>query len=601
MATVILGTLGSVFAGPIGGMVGSALGSLIDNAIFAANAPAIKGPRLSELRLPTFDEGSPAPWLQGPTSRVSGQVIWLGSKAGPNKVEERKNTSGGGKGGGKPKTVTYDYYASIAIAFARQSVSPSADTDGKYRPLRKLWANGQLIYDADKANTLSSSNVKVIKNTKNATYDARYCTNKAYQEEIIYEHQGSATAFQDAGFKAVTNQVTVAGFANAVNNGTYTIVRVETVSGKSRLVVLRCEHKYKSGGTYFAPTCTDTSTCVPAVNENAGAAVTFTQPLDAYDKGLLDEVRQYCGGKDQDGTAPQTADATIVAVEGTGNVPAYRNTVYVVVKNLKITNWGGSIPTFEGLVRESNTRTVGEALVNVATRNGALTSSDVDVSEVTGNLMGLVMMGPKDPRSILALLMSVYDLEVQERASIESGVFKNKLVFVPKASSDLREIVDEDRGANVPDGDTEGKDVIGVEQTDPDQLPSSVVVQFMDPDEDYQPGATTYRRAGAQTESQNTLSLPMALTQSNALALAKKLMWQWQTNGRRRISLTLPPTYIDLAEADRISVSDADGLALRGRVVKVDRGANGLLMVEALEEVESVYSEPTSGETRPGE
>lgn len=600
MATIVLGTLGSMIGGPVGGLLGSTLGGYIDRWAFGSLTPPIKGPRLSEIRLPSFDEGAPAPWLQGPQSRVACQVIWMGSKTGPERVEERKNTSGGGKGGGKPKTVTYDYYVSLAIAVARQSLTPTADADGKFRPVRKLWANGTLIYDADKAASVTSSNVKVIKNTKNKTFSSS-CSNKAYQEEIVYEHQSSATFFQDAGFQANAVKVVVTGFANAANNGTYTITKIETVSSKSRLTVLRCEHDYKAGGTFWAPTCTDTSTCTAAVNENAGASVSFVQQMDKHDKALIEDVRQYCGGKDQDGTSPQTADSTLTAVEGTGNVPAFRNTAYVVLKNLKITNWGGSVPSFEALVQENGTRTVADAIVNLATRNGSLTSDDIDVTAVTGNVLGLVVMGMKDPKTILQMLLSVYDLEVQEYPVVEGGVFKVKLRFFPKASADLVSIADGDRGARTVDsGSEDGMDLIGVEQTDPDLLPGSVVVQYADPDEDYQPGSVTFRRVGAQTETQTQVSLPMTLSSSNALALAKKLMWQWMTNGRLKVKFTLPPTYLHVIEADRITVSDVDGLATRARVSKADRGANGLISIEALQEVESVYSEPATGESRPG-
>ena len=596
MATLILGTIGGAVGGPIGGFIGSTLGSLLDNELFGPGP--IQGPRLSELRVPSLDEGSPAPWVQGPKCRVGGQLIWMGSASGSNKVEERKSTSGG-KGGGRPKTVSYDYYISVAVAFARQNTTPTADADGKFRPIRKLWANGTLIYNADKANTLSASNIRVFKNTKTTTL-AWGVNNKADQEEIIYEHQSSATAFQDAGFAAIVTQVIIAGFANAANNGTFTITKVETVAGKSRLTVARCTHTWKQGGNWWAPTFTDTSTCIAAVDEAAGAAVTFNQPLDKFDKAQFEDIRHYCGGKDQDGTTPQGADPTMTSVEVAGNVPGHRGTTYVVVKNLKITNWGGTIPTFEALVQEKGTRTVGEAISNIITRNRGLTAADIDVSAVTGNVLGLVMMGVKTPKSLVVLLMNVYDYEVQERASIESGVFKNRLVFFPKATADLVAITNGDRGARTPDTELNGRDLISVEQTDPDLLPAAVVVQFVDPDEDYQPGSATYRRAGAQTETQSQLSLPLTLTQSNALAVAKKVMWQGQTNGRLKIVVQLPHTYIHLAEADRISVSDVDGLSLRARVTKADRGANGLITVEALQEIETAYSEPATGETRPG-
>ncbi len=606
MATLVLSTVGGALGGPIGGLIGSIAGSFIDQALFGPKQQTVEGPRLNEIRLPSFDEGSPAPWLQGPLSRVACQVIFMGSASGPGKVEERAVTSGGGgKGGGgagaTPATTNYDYYVTVALGVARQSVTPSADSDGKFRPVRKLWANGTLIYNADQNNAATSTEVSVIKNTKNKSFNTTGCVDKPFQEEIIYEHQTSATFFQSTAFLPIVNKVTVAGFASGANNGTFSIVRTEVVGGKSRLVVFKCEHAYKAGIGSEALDCIEQTSCTPAVAEAAGASVTFGQSLDAFDRAMLDDVRQYCGGKDQDGTAPQGVDPTLAAIDGAGLTPAHRGTVYIVVKNLKITNWGGSIPTFEALVQENGTRTVGEAIVNIATRSGALTAADFDVSGATSNLLGLVMMGPKDPKSFILMLLNVYDLEVQERASVDgAGAFKNKLVFFLKASADLRTVVDGDRGARVPDQEVEGKDLISVEQSDPFQLPAAVSVQYVDTDEDYQPGVSTFRRLGLVSEAQVSLSLPLTLSQTNAVALAKKLLWSYHTNGRFKLGTSLPPTYINVAEADRIDVADAAGLVFRARVTKADRGANGLILVEAFQEVETIYSEPASGETEPG-
>lgn len=574
---MILGTLGG-FLGPVGGIAGSLVGGILDQYIFGLLQSPTEGPRLDEMRVPTFDEGAPAPWVQGATVRVPCQIMWI------SKMREQKVTSGGKGGGGGTKTVAYEYYVDVAIAFARQTLTP-------VKPMKMLWANGQLIYQADKVTSKTSSAVSATKNTVSKTFNT-YCLNKPNEEQIVYEHQSDGEFFKD--FRDGMN-VVVTGFASGNNNGTFAVIKIELKTGggsKCKMTVLRCNHAWTGGARPAG--CTDGSGCTAGVTAAAGASVTFQQTWDEFDKGLVESVTHYRG------TTSQTPDSLMEAAEGTGKVPAYRGTAYAVLKNLKITRWGGTIPAFEALLEEKSTRTVGEALVNILTRNGALVADDVDVTAVSGSLLGLGMLGPKAPKSIIQTLMVVYDLEVQDRAVIEGGVFKNRLTFFHKPNAQLRTIADGDRGARAPDSDPDGKDVIRVEQIDPNQLPGDVVVSFVDPDRDYQPGSRSFRRATSHTETQSQVSLPMTLSSSNALALAKKILWAMYTNDRLRIVTTLPPTYINLAEADMVDVPDLDGLILRARVTKVDRGSNGLIQIEALQEVVSVYSEPATGEDPPG-
>ena len=46
------------------------------------------------------------------------------------------------------------------------------------------------------------------------------------------------------------------------------------------------------------------------------------------------------------GDMTQLPDATIVAKEGIGNVPAYRGLAYIVLKDFDVTGYGGALPQF---------------------------------------------------------------------------------------------------------------------------------------------------------------------------------------------------------------------------------------------------------------
>lgn len=126
MATLVLGTVGRIFLGPIGGMVGTVLGQAIDGRLF--HGAAREGPRLTELAVQTSSYGTPIPRLFG-TIRVAGTVIWS-----TDLIETR--TTSGGKG--QPETNSYSYSASFAVLLSARPI----------RGVRRIWAEGKLLRGA---------------------------------------------------------------------------------------------------------------------------------------------------------------------------------------------------------------------------------------------------------------------------------------------------------------------------------------------------------------------------------------------------------------------------------------------------------------------
>ncbi|MBX7501095.1 phage tail protein [Qipengyuania sp. YG27] len=124
MATLVLGALGTLVGGPLGGALGATLGRSLDAMIIGS--PRREGPRLKELAVSTSSYGQPVPALYGKT-RVAGTVIWA------TDLEERRETSGGGKG--KPRTTSYSYSVSLAVALSSRPI----DAVGR------IWADGNLL------------------------------------------------------------------------------------------------------------------------------------------------------------------------------------------------------------------------------------------------------------------------------------------------------------------------------------------------------------------------------------------------------------------------------------------------------------------------
>jgi len=123
MATLVLTTVGSAVGGPIGSAIGAFVGQQIDQAVFSGGSH--EGPRLKELSVTTSSYGQSIGRHFGRT-RVAGSVIWATDL-------EENSTSEGGKG--RPKTTTYSYSASFAVALSSTPIDR----------LGRVWADGNLL------------------------------------------------------------------------------------------------------------------------------------------------------------------------------------------------------------------------------------------------------------------------------------------------------------------------------------------------------------------------------------------------------------------------------------------------------------------------
>jgi hypothetical protein len=139
MATIVLSAAGAALGGSLGGSVlglstaiigraiGATVGNAIDQRLLGSGAAAIETGRIERFRLNGASEGAAIPLVFG-RMRVGGQVIWA------SRFEERKATSGGGKGRpSQPKVNSYSYFVSLAIALG----------EGEVARVGRVWADGE--------------------------------------------------------------------------------------------------------------------------------------------------------------------------------------------------------------------------------------------------------------------------------------------------------------------------------------------------------------------------------------------------------------------------------------------------------------------------
>jgi hypothetical protein len=132
--TVVGMGIGFALGGPFGAQIGAMVGGMVGNILFA---PTVKGPRLTDLTVTASTYGQVIAELYG-TMRIGGNLIWTSG------IKETKHKSGG-KGG--PKSITYTYSASFAIAFCK----------GEVNGVNRLWADGKLIAGTDPAKSPGAS------------------------------------------------------------------------------------------------------------------------------------------------------------------------------------------------------------------------------------------------------------------------------------------------------------------------------------------------------------------------------------------------------------------------------------------------------------
>ena len=133
------GIMGFLYGGPVGAAVGFVIGFGISLAMdaLAPDMPSPGQPNLSELSLPTADEGINIPDILG-TTKLSGNIFQY---FGNNTVAITEEVETGGKGGSDSETVTtgYKYYLSWAMGICLGPV----DT------LFSVYAGDHLVYEGD--------------------------------------------------------------------------------------------------------------------------------------------------------------------------------------------------------------------------------------------------------------------------------------------------------------------------------------------------------------------------------------------------------------------------------------------------------------------
>lgn len=214
MAQLSLSYLGNAIGGPLGGFVGNLLGGWIDQRLFGRGG-AQEGPRLDDLRVTASTYGRPIPLSWGPENRIGGNIIWSSGL-----IETAKRRRVGGKGGPSTSITEYSYRVSLAIALSGRGI----------RRVRRIWANGEAIFDA-------GASTAMVFSKADGTHDV-FDTLRVYPGDFdqlpdptveSYVGAADAPAYRGTAYVVIAD-LQLADFGNRVPNLEFLVEADEAIS-----------------------------------------------------------------------------------------------------------------------------------------------------------------------------------------------------------------------------------------------------------------------------------------------------------------------------------------------------------------------------------
>lgn len=223
MASIVLsvvgGSIGTAIGGPIGGRIGAGIGSFIggriDSAIFGGSSsvklPDQIGSRMEDLGVQSSTYGAVIPRVYG-YARLAGNVIWA---LDIKEVETRETTTTGGGGGGKgggggggggsvtQTTITYKYYATLAIGIC----------EGELDSVVRVWADSKAL-SGDELSA-ATGKYEVFRGTETQTASA-------IMER--YKGAGNVPAYRGLAY-VVIEDMPLEDYGNRIPNFTFEVLR----------------------------------------------------------------------------------------------------------------------------------------------------------------------------------------------------------------------------------------------------------------------------------------------------------------------------------------------------------------------------------------
>lgn len=283
------------------------------------------------------------------------------------------------------------------------------------------------------------------------------------------------------------------------------------------------------------------------------------------------------------GTMDQAVDPTIQADKG-ANTTAYPGICYVVIKNFNLTEYGNALPNLEFEVT-AQARTVRAALADISERAG-LASYDYSASlRIDDTLDGYTIATQMTPLAAVAQLESAFHFDTIEQWG--------QIRYVPRAGHIKATIDPGDFSARI---DRSGARLpILTSRINDEALPNLASLTYKDAARDYQPNTQIARRGRGNSQNNLNLEYGITLSDSKARSVVDRLLFEpWVS--RLSFQGAAHPKWDFASPGDVIGVPVA-GAVMPFRIIRIVRGANGIIDIEALRDDPFIYEGNTAVET----
>ncbi|MGV2830574.1 phage tail protein [Myxosarcina sp. GI1(2024)] len=295
----------------------------------------------------------------------------------------------------------------------------------------------------------------------------------------------------------------------------------------------------------------------------SGNAPTVSQSNNFEDK----YVTRYLG------TDSQTADATIEAYEGSGNVPGFRNRVYLVFDELPLDEYGNAIPKVEvEIINTTTSPSLQTVLEDVCVRAG-LASGEYDASALSGtNVTGAILkQDGQSVREFIEELQRCYHFISKEVAGVVKfePIEQQTAIDIPATALGTKEDTEEE-------GDlyTETREQLI-------DLPSQVQLEYLNGENKYNRGIQVAYKAIASHVNEMSFNVGVVLTNDEAATAATKNLEYYWSQRRRYEGIKLPIEYLTLEPGDLLNLPIRNSI-VQVQVQKVNIGANLIVEVDGV-------------------
>lgn len=230
--------------------------------------------------------------------------------------------------------------------------------------------------------------------------------------------------------------------------------------------------------------------------------------------------------------------------------------------------------------------TVGDIVEAECIKRG-LTANDVDVSRLTDPIRGFGLLQNMAGRDAIEQLrvFSWFD-------AVNSD---GRLKFVPRGDNAVATLTLDELGAHEY-GQTRPP-AFEVTRADDKQLPREIRVNYIDQDNDFQPGQQYDRRQIVDTTSNSEIPLAIVMSGSRGKQAAVIALYdQWAA--RKALQFSLGPKWLLLEPTDVVFIPDLEsGDYTRVRIDTDDLALPGLRSLQAVRDEQSLYGREASGPT----